>query len=328
MKPPLRLLIAVIAAIPLLASCAALDVSSVPLPGNSYRDGYDIIGEFENVLNLPNRARVMMDGTKVGVVTNVTLTGGHVDVTARVDRGVVVPANTHALLQQATVLGDMYLALERASEATPALRPGGRLPLAQTTSPPSLEDTLANLANFIGSGLVQRAQNTIIRINRVTPPKVELRRVVSQITTDLGGLSANIDNVDLLIGSLADTAGVLAAGTPELSANFSPDGVRALKRNTIPASKIGTLLPSIGTVYAGGYWLVPMFNSLSGALDAVGRSKRFVEEEYPAYLRFFTKYFLSEEKYPAINITSIVGPDGRELSGNVEQVLRMLGAVP
>jgi phospholipid/cholesterol/gamma-HCH transport system substrate-binding protein len=34
------------------------------------------------------------------------------------------------------------------------------------------------------------------------------------------------------------------------------------------------------------------------------------------------------EKYPAINITSIVGPDGRELSGNVEQVLRMLGAVP
>jgi phospholipid/cholesterol/gamma-HCH transport system substrate-binding protein len=328
MRRRMRLVINAIVGGLLLSSCAALDVSSIPLPGSSYQGGYDIVGEFENVLNLPDRARVVMDGTKIGVVTNVSLAGDRVEVTARVDRHVVVPSNAHAILEQATVLGDTYLALERRPDAAPPLGPGGRIPLAQTTSPPALEATLANLANFIGSGSIQRAQNTMIGINRVTPPKGEVRRLVSQVTIDLEDLSNNINNVDLLINGAADTATVLAAGAPELSATLSAEGIRALKRNTVLSSKIGTLLPSIGTVYAGGYWLIPAFNSIAGALNAFVGAKRVVEEEYPAYLHLLTKYFLPQDKYPAINITSIVGPDGRELSGNVAQVLRMLGAVP
>ena len=102
-----------------------------------------------------------MDGTTVGVVTKVTIATSQVDVTSRIDRDVVVPSNIHALLQQATVLGDIYVALERGKEtgsAGPPSGPGGRIPLAQTTSPPQLEDTIAHLANFIGSGSIQRAQ--------------------------------------------------------------------------------------------------------------------------------------------------------------------------
>jgi hypothetical protein len=53
-----------------------------------------------------------------------------------------------------------------------------------------------------------------------------------------------------------------------------------------------------------------------------------VEQEIPRYRRLFTDFFLPEDKYPAINITSIIGPDGRELSGNVQQVLQILGAMP
>jgi hypothetical protein len=52
------------------------------------------------------------------------------------------------------------------------------------------------------------------------------------------------------------------------------------------------------------------------------------EAEIPKYRRLFTDMFLPVDKYPAINITSIVGPDGRELSGNVQEVLRILGAMP
>ena len=312
----------------LLSSCAALNVSSVSLPGSSYEDGYDIVADFDNTLNLPDRAWVVMDGTRVGVVTNVNLAGDHVAVTARVDRGVEVPSNIHAVLRQATVLGDTYLALERVPVTAAPLGPGDRIPLGQTISPPSLEDTIVNLANFVGSGSIQRVQNTIIGINRVTPPTDEVRRVVSQVTVDLEDLSNNIDNVDLLINSVGQTAQILGAGSSELSAMLSPEGIKAFKRNTVLSEKLGTLLPSLGSVYSGGFWLVPMFNSLTAAVDATGRAKRVVEEEYPAYRDFLTKYFLPQDKYPAINITSIVGPDGRELSGDVEQVLRMLGAVP
>jgi hypothetical protein len=38
--------------------------------------------------------------------------------------------------------------------------------------------------------------------------------------------------------------------------------------------------------------------------------------------------FLPADKYPAMNIISVQTPDGREISHNVEDVLRMLGAVP
>lgn len=314
-----------------LTSCASLNINAIPLPGSSYQGGYDIIAEFANVLNLPDRAKVVMDGTTVGVVQKVGLAGDHVDVTARVGPDVRVPSNVHAVLQQATVLGDIYLALERPADtgsSAPPLDPGGRIPLAQTTSPPQLEDTIANMANFIGSGSIQRAQNTLIRINKVTPPKAEVHRVVSQITTDLGQLSDNVDTVDTLINSVSQTTDVLAARTPALSDWFSDKGLAGFKRSTVLANTFGVLLPSLGSIYNYGYWLVPLIRSLANALQVTQASKQAVEAEYPQYRRFITEYLLPQDKYPAINITSIVGPDGRELSGNVEQVLRMLGAVP
>ncbi|OCB17824.1 mammalian cell entry protein [Mycobacterium intracellulare subsp. yongonense] len=315
---------------PMIASCAALNINAVPLPGDSYQGGSDVIVEFANVLNLPDRAKVVMDGTKVGVVTNVAIVGDHVDVTAQVDHGVEIPSNERAVLQQATVLGDIYLALEPEPDAAAAkpLGPGGRIPLSQTTSPPQLEDTIANLANFIGSGSIQRAQNTVIRINNVTPPKEEVHRVVSQVTTDLRQLSDNIKTVDSLLTGVSQTADVLGSHTASLSFWFSPPGVQGFKRDMEVANTFGRILPSLGSIYNGGYWLVPLLKSSADALGAVQGTKQAVEAEYPAYRRFLTEYFMPQDKYPAINITSIIGPDGRELSGNVEQVLRMLGAVP
>jgi hypothetical protein len=58
------------------------------------------------------------------------------------------------------------------------------------------------------------------------------------------------------------------------------------------------------------------------------RDKRAFEAEVPAWRRLFYDSFLPQDKYPAMNITSIVGPDGREMSGNVQDVLRIIGAAP
>lgn len=313
------------------STLSSLSVNAIPIPGHSYSDGYDIIAELGNVLNLPDKANVVMDGTTVGVVNKVTEVGDHVDVTARIQRDVEVPANTFVVLQQATVLGDIYLALEPPRDGappTPPLTDGGRIPLQQTQSPPQLEDTIATMANFIGSGSIQRAQNTLVRLNRITPPKDEVRRVVSQITTDLADLSDNVDTVDTMIHGVEQTSNALGQWAPNVSFWLTPEAVKGFERSTVAAKAVGTLLPSLGTVYNGGYWMVPAFSSLADAFGAVQGSKQVVEGEYPRWRALLNEYFLPQDKHPAINITSIVGPDGRELSGNVEQVLRMLGAVP
>jgi phospholipid/cholesterol/gamma-HCH transport system substrate-binding protein len=314
-----------------LASCASINVNALPQPGASRGDGYDIVMKFDSVLNLPERAKVVLDGVTVGVVSKVTLTPGDVDVTARVGHDVVIPSNIHAVLQQATVLGDIYVALERphgGGPSAPALAPGATVPLAQTTSPPQLEDTIASLANFVSSGSIQRAQNTIIRLNRVIPTSDEVRRLTTQVDANLSALSVNIDQVDEMLDGVSRTAATLNAHIPQLNYQLSPYGQVNIDRFIAIANYVSTLLPGVGSIASGGYWLVPFLNSLADTVGAVQQSKVAVEQEIPRYRRLFTDFFLPDDKYPAINITSIVGPDGRELSGNVQQVLQVLGAMP
>ncbi|MBP2454786.1 hypothetical protein JOF57_004699 [Mycolicibacterium lutetiense] len=259
------------------------------------------------------------------------LRSDHVDVTARIDSSVVVPGDIHASLQQATVLGDIYVALARPQPqqpAAPALSRGAKIPLAQTDSPPQVEDTIASLATFVTSGSIQRVQNTIIGLNRVTPQGDTAREIASRVSTDLSDLSNGIETVDQLLDGASGTAEVLYNRIPTFQDWYSERGMTGFDRLTTNAGYVGKLLPSVGSIYANGYWLLPLLESAADATGAMQRDKHAFEAELPAWRRLFYEDFLPQDRYPAMNITSIVGPDGRELSGNVQDVLRIIGAAP
>ncbi|MFV8230002.1 MlaD family protein [Mycolicibacterium peregrinum] len=315
-----------------LVACSSITVDALPQPGSRYGDGYDIILEFANVLNLPDRANVIMKGTKVGVVDRVSATEQGAEVTARIDGAVRIASNIHAELQQATVLGDIFVALKPgagAAEPTSFLTAGQRIPLSQTNSPPQLEETIASLANFVASGSIQRVQNTILGINRVTPERSEqVRAIAKRVSANLADLSDNVDTVDQWLGGLASTVDVMTANIPVFQYWFSEDGLRAFDFATGAGIYISTLAPSIGSIYTGGFWLVPFLESSGVALGAVQKSKWGIEEEYKPWRKLFTDMFLPADKYPAMNIISVRTADGRELTENVHDVLRMLGAVP
>lgn len=329
-RPLVRLLAAVLCAA-FVPSCTALTVDSLPAPDGD-RDGYDVILEFEDVLNLPDRARVVMDGVPVGLVTDIGIVDARVDVTTRIDSDVVVPSDVHAALKQPTVLGDIFVALERPPDSDPAappLGPGDTVPLARTSSPAQIEDTIASLANFVASGAIQRAQNTMIGLNKVAETgDVELNEIMRRLTTNLSDLADNLDSVDLALGGMTDTSAVLSGKRSAMEYWFSPAGMLGFDRATQVTSRLSVMIPSIGSVYSGGFWLVPMLTTMGDAAGAVQASKWAVEDELPRWRELFTDYFLPQDKYPAINITSLVGPDGRELSGDVHDVLRILGATP
>lgn len=311
------------------SSCTYIDVNALPQPGNTYRNGYDLILEFDNVLNLADHAKVVMNGTTVGVVTETALTTRHVAVTVRIDSDIAVPSDIQAILQQATVLGDTYVALDRPQPdqpAAPPLGPGSVVPLAQTTSPPPLEDTIANLANFVSSGSIQRIQNTIIGINRVTPTGDTARQIASQVSADLSDLSENMETVDQWLSGVSGTAAVMHNRIPTFQYWFSPKGMEGFNRQTTLTTTVAELLSAAGSVYNSGHWLVPLLGSLADAMAALQRDKQSFEAESHAWRPLFYEYFLPQDKHPAMNITSIIGPDGRELSGNVHDVLRIIGA--
>jgi phospholipid/cholesterol/gamma-HCH transport system substrate-binding protein len=235
-------------------------------------------------------------------------------------------------MQQATVLGDIYIALDRPpSDGQPSsvLSLGSRIPKSQTSSPPQLEETIANLANFVSSGSIQRVQNTIIGINGATPSgDGAVRKIAGRFATDMSDLSGNLDQVDLLLNSTSQTAQIARDRIPSYQNWFSPAGVRGFKQIFFMTGYVSVLLPTLGSIYSGGFWLVPFLNSTADAAGAIRTSKRAFESEVHQWRRLFTDEFLPQDKYPAINITSIVGPDGRELSHNVGDVLRILGAMP
>ena len=315
-----------------VSSCAAISPNALPQPGKSYTSGYDLVIEFAHVLNLPDHAPVVMGGTSVGVVERVSIGTTTADVTARIDRSVQIPSDIHAMLQQATVLGDIYVALEPAH--TPAadehpLKPHDRIPLAQTTSPPQLEDTIANLATFLASGAIQRIQNTITGINRVTPERADqVRAIAHRVSTDLHDLSANTDTDEQWLHGLSETVNAMTNDIPLFQGWFSPDGMQAFDFTVRVGKALSEIEPSLGSIYTGGFWLVPVLKSAGIALGAVQRSKWAIEGEYRPWTKLFTDAFLPEDKYPAMNIVSVQTPEGREISDNVQDVLRMLGATP
>lgn len=314
-------------------SCASIRADDLPQPGNSYRDGYAIVIEFANVLNLPNRADVVMDGTTVGIVDKIAMGKSAVEVTARIDPSVKIPSDIHAVLQQATVLGEIFVALDRVRESggdTHTLKSGERIPLARTTSPPQLEDTIANLSNFVASGSIQRIQNTIIGINRVTPERAEQVRAIAQrVSADLGDLSANIDTVDEWLNGVNGIMGLMADHIPMFDYWFSEEGMRSIDISTRMGVYIGTLIPSVGSIFLGGYWMVPFLESLGNAMGSIQQAKWAVEGDWlRPWRKLFTDLYLPADKNPAMNIVSVQTADGREITENVEDVLRMVGAIP
>lgn len=327
--PAARLMVTALMAM-LLCACSSLTVDRLPQPGGT-RDGYEVVAQFANVLNLPQRAKVVLDGVTVGHVAAVEVAGDRVDLTMRIRPEVVIASDIHAQLLQATVLGDIYVALQHPPTGTSAsvLRSGDIIPLAQTSSPAQIEDIIANLANFVASGSIQRMQDAIVDANRaVATSEAPLGEVVTRIATNLSELADNLDAVDLTLSGLADTSSVLSTKRASMAYWFSPSGMLGFDRATQVTSRLSVMIPSIGSVYSGGFWLVPMITTVGDAVGAVQGSKWAVEEELPRWRRLFTDYFLPQDKYPAINITSITGPDGAELSENVGDVLRILGAMP
>ncbi len=83
----------------------------------------------------------------------------------------------------------------------------------------------------------------------------------------------------------------------------------------------GPLATGVGGIRA---WV----KSLGVAVGAVQQSKVAIEGEYPAWRQLFTDMFLPQDKYPAMNITSVETADGRDITGRTQDILRMLGATP
>lgn len=291
--------------------------------------GDEITVSFANTLNLPEGADVTLNGTKVGSVNDVHLRGDHVDAVTELKSGVRIPAGARASIRQDTVLGDPYVAIEAKSGHTGQeyLARGAVIPVTRTTSPPPLEDTLAVLSNFVNGGSIQDMQTVVRLINGALPVYRQTQRVAKISAVDLKSLAGGTDQIDGMLSALDKTAGAVIPRLNDITDMLSPEGMHYWSNISAAFKQLGVVIPSIGSVFEGGYWLVPMLTEVNGSIytvrdgiDAIGSNQQLIRN-------FLSDKLFPFIKKPRMNVVSATSPDGQEVLGNVEKVLRMLGAI-
>jgi phospholipid/cholesterol/gamma-HCH transport system substrate-binding protein len=186
-----------------LPGCS-LDPTDLPVPG-SYVAGesYRLKIEFSSVLNLPAKAKVDSGGIQVGVLDHVDLVGSTAVAYVDVSSGVALPRNTRAELRQATVLGDIYIAMISASEpAADTLGDGDTIPLSNTAPADNVEDVLRSVSDLVSGGGLNTLQDTVVKVNKAFPKDpAELDRIRGKVAGALNDLAANQATIDQILTS-------------------------------------------------------------------------------------------------------------------------------
>jgi phospholipid/cholesterol/gamma-HCH transport system substrate-binding protein len=169
--------------------------------------------EFANVLNLPARSKVLMNGTKVGVLREVGIGGTPAApvavATVDLEASVVVPQGTRASLEQSTLLGDIYISLAPPVPGPdgPRLGDGATIPVSRTTVTPAVEELLGGIASLANGGTLEKLQRTIDRANTAFPEDTAQRDKAIEVSRELVARLAQNQGP---VGDLLDALAVIA----------------------------------------------------------------------------------------------------------------------
>lgn len=314
----------------LVTSACSLGPEDLPSVRGGSSGGLDLTLKFSSVMNLPTGADVMMNGLRLGQVERLKGASEGIDVRVSLDSDTQIPTSTRAIVRQDTLLGDTYVALVPPAGSFGSnsyLHDGGVVPIAQTTSPPQLEDTMAVLAYFVNGGSIQKMQTTMATVNDVMPQLADVQKLADVTAIDLRDLAKNTDEIDRFLDGFDGVATSFQDRSDELQQIFAPSSSRYWNRwSSGIVTHMSKVVPSIGSIFQGGMWLVPMLNSLANSGDSV----RMIWDKGPATAvqmsDFIQTTLLPFAQKPSVNVKSVqVG--NTQITADVENLLRMLGAV-
>ncbi len=183
-----------------VTGCAFGGLNSLPLPGAAGRGPGAAVYHVEiaNVGTLESNSPVLINNVVVGSVGPITVHGWHAEVEISVSPGVVIPANAVARVGQTSLLGSMHLSLDPRPGQPPAGRfpPGATIPLNQSSTYPSTEQTLASLSAVVNGGALGQIGDIIHNFNAATFGREgEIRDLLSRLDKFIGLLNQQQNNI-------------------------------------------------------------------------------------------------------------------------------------
>jgi phospholipid/cholesterol/gamma-HCH transport system substrate-binding protein len=260
-----RVAVALTAGALTLSGCGFKGLYSAPLPGgaNLGSHPYTVTAYFQNVLDLVPQSAVKVNDVPRGKVTSISLTrcrdGGTTThwcakVTMSVNGAVNdLPSNSHAAVQQTSLLGEKYVALiapPPGDAAGTMLHDGSTIPFADTTSAPDAEEVLGALSLVLNNGGLTQIQTIAHELNLTLGTQQRrqaVRSLITDLTTFMGTLDQQksditnaLDSIDTLAGTLNRQKQVLVGALDTF-----PRALRVLNKER---GKLVTLLSSLSNL--------------------------------------------------------------------------------
>ncbi|MFI6998212.1 MlaD family protein [Nocardia sp. NPDC050175] len=336
----------------LLAGGCRLDPAAIPVPGTTAAgEKYRLHIQFADVLNLPQGAKVTVNGVLVGNLDSLDIvtpaadpTGprdGYVLATVQISDSVRLPATTTAQLRQSTPLGDVHIALTTPSGGTATdLAPDATIPIGNTKPATQIEDTLAGLATTAGSGALTNVQDIVRQLNQVfTDNPAETARVFGVIGGDLIDVADRLHTLDALLDGLQANTTMIDADRDILDRLLTDYGVEHVTATVNSAVQLIFVFSDLGPVARSAAWLGPLVGSLDATATAYVPAlfgSRPLDLSSPSNLRKLvdliqTKIVPFVQHGPKVDIVSAevssVAVTPAEQTDQIIAMLRMIGAV-
>lgn len=203
--------IAVLVCMVLLATGCGLRAVDMPLPGTAVSgDTYRVSIEFASALNLPEKAKVFLDGVEVGMVDTIALEGRTAIVDAQIRDGVALSGQTRASIRQASLLGDLFVDLSAPQETSGALLgDGARIPIAQTAPADNVEDMLRSMSMFVIGAPTARLAQLVDDVNASFPSPAEIASLRRRGLAALHEVAQSRPVVERLLASSSEVVAIV-----------------------------------------------------------------------------------------------------------------------
>ncbi|MFF0496608.1 MCE family protein [Nocardia aobensis] len=259
-------------------SGCAVTVDNVPLPKPGV-DGptYHLRAIFGDALNLPERARVRIGGSDIGVVTHIDTTDflAAVDLDIRAD--IQLPRGTRAELRQPTPLGDIFVAviLPEQQPSAVMLHNGDIIDRAHTSAGASVEELMTAVSMLLGGGALEQVARITSEMNSMFAGRgPQLAHLLTELTATLTALDQRTGQIDSVLQGLDGLTTTLAQRKTELgqTADTFPPLIGVIAENnraiTDLTAEVSTTMAALGDFTSTtGPRFVNLFDSVQRLMD-------------------------------------------------------------
>lgn len=300
--------------------------SDLPLPGGGLPGpSYELKAEFADVLNLPEKAKVTLDGVEVGQVREIEVKGYTATVTLAILEEFRLPKGTTMELRQATALGEVFVAVNAPDRAPHGyLAAGDTVPVEATGSAPSIEDTLAALSTLINGGGLSNLKTIVEEANTIFDGRIPVtRELLSELRTMMTTVRSRTDAIERILESMDSLTQQVVSHRPAID-SLLRDVTPAVKELSRQRSQFVAMLASfddlaatsMGLLDATGEHAVQTFDRLGPVLDGFIALDQHLEPAISQMLEFHQALRRVTRGSAGTSTIKVNGVEGVPLLGN------------